>query len=427
MNIGFIGLGKLGLPCAMASEKKGHIVFGIDPSPLTKKILDSKKLAYLEEGAQELLDDTNIKLVDYEFLVKNADLVFVAVQTPHDPKFEGITPITSDRKDFDYTFLCKAVESLCVEMKKQNVSKNVIIISTVLPGTIKKYVRPIIDSYGLNEKFNLVYNPFFIAMGTTIENFTNPEFVLLGTDSYSTADFVESFYGTIHSRPLCKTTIENAELIKVTYNTFIGMKIAFANTVMEICHKTPNTNCDSVVDALSIATDRIISTKYLRGGMGDGGGCHPRDNIALSWLAKQLDLSHDMFNDIMIARENQTKWLAELIKEQFVKTRLPVWLFGAAYKPNTNICIGSPALLLSHYLHDLEVPHEIFDPYVAQYQKKPADCSVIFVSTRHDNWLEFDFPNYSVVIDPFRYLQKNTSISRYFPIGEKNDCNIDSK
>lgn len=426
MNIGFIGLGKLGLPCAMACETKGHKVFGIDPSPLTKQILETRKLAYLEEGAQELLSTTNVELVNYQYLVENADIIFVAVQTPHDPKFEGTTPIPEERKDFDYTYLCAAVDNLCREIKQQNVSKKVVVISTVLPGTIHKYIRPIIDFYQLNNQFHLVYNPFFIAMGTTIENFMNPEFVLMGTDDGDTADFAEEFYKTIHDRPVFKTTVENAELIKVSYNTFIGMKIAFANTVMEICHKTPKTDCDQIIDALSIAGDRIISNKYLRGGMGDGGGCHPRDNIALSWLASKLNLSHDMFHDIMIAREHQTEWLAEIIEEQFKKVRLPVWLMGLAYKPNTNITVGSPAKLLSYYLTQRDIPHNIYDPYVDGYGKEPIDASLLFVSTRHDCWKHYQFPEHSLIIDPFRFLGGNKTINRYLPIGKNHDCNSNS-
>ena len=99
---------------------------------------------------------------------------------------------------------------------------------------------------------------------------------------------------------------ENAEAIKVAYNTYISMKIAYANTWMEICHKIPGTDVDQVTGALELATTRIMSPKYLTGGMGDGGGCHPRDNIALSWLARELDLSYDFFEHLMIARERQT-------------------------------------------------------------------------------------------------------------------------
>ena len=152
MRIGYIGLGKLGLPCALASESKGHTVFGIDPSQLTKEIIENKKLAYLEEGAQELLNKSNICLVSYEYIVKNADIIFVAVQTPHDPRFEGITPITDERCDFNYSFLCSAIDNLCIEIKKHDIIKTVVVISTVLPGTMKKYVRPILEKNNVEKK-----------------------------------------------------------------------------------------------------------------------------------------------------------------------------------------------------------------------------------------------------------------------------------
>ena len=127
-------------------------------------------------------------------------------------------------------------------------------------------------------------------MGTTIDDFLFSEIILFGVDDEKAAKKAESFYKTINKSPFFKTTIENAELIKVVYNTFISTKIAMMNTVMETCHHLPNTNIDDVTNALSKCTTRIISDKYLYGGMGDGGGCHPRDNIALSWLAQKMNL-----------------------------------------------------------------------------------------------------------------------------------------
>ena len=417
MNIGFVGLGKLGLPCGLAIEQKGHIVFGIDPGPLTKQVIETRTLAYLEEGAQSALEASNIKLVDMSFVVREADLIFIAVQTPHDPRFEGVTPISNEREDFNYSYLCAAVESLCQEIQAQGIEKDIVVISTVLPGTMQKYIRPIIQRHNVEDKFHLVYNPFFIAMGTTMRDFLHPEFILMGADSEFTANKVKAFYASIHDKPVFQTTVENAELIKVIDNTFIGMKIAFANTVMEICHKTPGTDCDQVVNAISLATERLLSPKYLRGGMGDGGGCHPRDNIALSWLAKELNLSHDMFEDIMIAREDQTKWLTDLIVEHL---DLPLILMGWSFKPNTNIIVGSPARLLSYYLNERGIAHEVYDPIVCDTipgslaKNEPA---LFFVSTQHDIWKTFEFPNGSTVIDPFRYLHGNKSITKYVPIG----------
>lgn len=423
MKIGFVGLGKLGLPCALGMELRGHTVIGVDPSPITQQILATKQLAYMEDGAQTLLDTSKIRLVGYEELVRESELIFVAVQTPHGAQFEGVTPIPNERADFDYSYLEAAIETICHEVWIQKIeARDVVVISTVLPGTIAARVRTIIADFELTDRVHLAYNPYFIAMGQTLADFLHPEFILLGGDDEAVLNRIVAFYRTIYDghthSTIYETTIENAELIKVTYNTFIGMKIAFANTVMEICHKTPGTDCDAVINALSLATTRLISPKYLRGGMGDGGGCHPRDNIALSWLAWQLPLSHDLFYDIMQAREDQTRWLASLIRTHAAS--LPVAVLGRAFKPNTNITTGSPARLLSHYLAELQVAHSIYDPIADQTDALPTlRPHLYFIATQHELWKTFDFQPGSIILDPFRYLQDNPSLqqSQYIPIG----------
>ena len=125
-------------------------------------------------------------------------------------------------------------------------------------------------------------------MGSTINDFLFPEFILFGKDDIYAAELGKKFYKTITNAPLYDTTIENAELIKVAYNTMISTKISFANTLMELCHKLENTNIDDVTNGLKMANKRLISQAYLDGGMGDGGGCHPRDNIAMSYLSKNI-------------------------------------------------------------------------------------------------------------------------------------------
>ena len=194
-------------------------------------------------------------------------------------------------------------------------------------------------------------------MGTTMRDFLHPEFVLFGHDDDWALDKSEKFYRTITHAPVFKTTIENAELIKVTYNTFISTKLSFANTVMEMCHKLPNTNCDDVMNALSLGTKRILAESYWSGGMGDGGGCHPRDNIALSWLSRELNLSHDWFDNIMKQREKQTDWLCDLIEETSFKYKgsadgYPILILGKSFKPETNITTGSPSILLKNILEE---------------------------------------------------------------------------
>jgi UDPglucose 6-dehydrogenase len=396
MNIGFMGLGKLGLPCALAVNSVGHNVFGFDVDQNVKSILEDKVLPYREEGAEELLRNHSINWSSISELVSESDVIFVPIQTPHDPMYEGVTRLPDERVDFNYDYLVKGMETLSSEISRQGQPKVVVIISTVLPGTIRERIIPVIDPL-----VKLCYNPFFIAMGTTIRDFMNPEFVLFGVEDQSAFELVEDFYATLHDKPIYQCTVEEAELIKVTYNTFITMKICLANLVMEISHKLDNIDCDNVSNAIAMSTDRLISPKYLFGGMADGGGCHPRDNIALSWLARKIDLSYDWYDSLMTCRENQTDWLAELICDHKEQTGLPVVILGKTFKKETNLTVGSPAVLLDNLLKERSVVAEMYDPWVDEREAPLSEPSVFFIGTNHDLFKDFVFPSGSVVIDPW--------------------------
>tara|TARA_Y100001951_G_scaffold96820_1_gene95926 strand:- start:816 stop:2096 length:1281 start_codon:yes stop_codon:yes gene_type:complete len=418
MNIGFLGLGKLGLPVALAVESKGHNVFGTDINETTLRNIRFKTINYKEKGAQELLNNSNIQIKNIEQIVSDSDIIFVPIQTPHEEKYEGTTRIPKERADFNYDYLKKGIKDLSDEIEKQGKDKVVVIISTVLPGTIRTHIKPI-----LSKHVKLCYNPYFIAMGTTIDDFLEAEINLFGVDDKQAAKKAKEFYKTINKSPFHETTIENAELIKVVYNTFISTKISMINTIMETCHNLPNTNVDDVTKALTLCTNRIISPKYLSGGMGDGGGCHPRDNIALSYLAQKLNLSYNWYDNIMKQREKQTEWLADLIISQ--KFEMDINILGKCFKPETNLTLGSPSLLLKNILEEKGETVKIWDPYVdsldmknlsyeMEWETKPQ---LFFIGTKHEAFKHFYFYPNSIVIDPFRYLKLGNGI-RYIPIGD---------
>ena len=397
-TVGFIGMGKLGLPVALAIESRGHAVIGHDINRAVEGYLRARQIPYYEERAPELLAKTEIRFATIEEVIRESEFVFVPVQTPHEPEYEGVTRVPDERIDFDYSYLVKAVQSAAEEAAAQGKEVHLVVNSTVLPGTMEREIKPRLGEYA-----RLVYNPAFIAMGTTIQDFLHTEFVLIGADpdNASGAERLAEFYKTIHDHPSFITDLKTAELIKVAYNTFIGAKIAFANTMMEICHKL-GADVDDLTTALSMATTRIVSPKYMAGGMGDGGGCHPRDNIAMSWLAGKLELSHNLFEDLMKAREDQTFWLAKMVEAAQRDSRLPVILLGRSYKPETNLLVGSPAILLSNLLHELGVEHQSWDPYVDEPRPWPA--AVYFIATNHPQFRRFEFPEGSVVIDPWRMV-----------------------
>lgn len=425
MKIGFVGTGKLGLPVSLMYCAKGHDVLCYD---VNKSFYEGKSaidLLYEEE----LCPNNKMKLKEWfqenplqssyshtknlGELIEFSDILFVAVQTPHNPKYEGTERLVKERDDFDYTYLKEAMTSISEHSEKLNKDIIVIIISTVLPGTIRREILPTLSS-----KVKLCYNPYFIAMGTVANDCLNPEFILLGNRDNEAADKVTEFYKSICDSPVFRTTLENAEMIKVSYNTFIGSKIAMANTIMELCDKLPNTDCDIVIDALSLANKRLISKSYLRGGMGDGGGCHPRDNIALSWLSNNLGVQYNWYDSIMMAREKQTEFLANVIEEEWKKTNLPVVLLGKSFKPNTAIATGSPAVLLGNILREKNVPFVFYDPYSEKNETYIKEKSIYFVSCAHDIFASMQLPEGSILIDPHRKYGNCIVSGRYKPIGK---------
>lgn len=399
MNVGFIGLGKLGLPTALAIESKGHSVVATDPAEGPRHILQTRRMTFREAGADALLRESRIEMLPLEETVRRSQLLFVTIQTPHDPRYEGATRLPRETRDFDYSALRAGVASLSAVVETQGEDRIVIIVSTVLPGTIRREILPL-----LGPRSRLCYNPFFIAMGTTVSDFLNPEFVLFGADDRRAASVAEQFYRTIHTAPFKRTSIEEAEIAKVLYNTFISTKIAFANTAMELCHHVPGADVDVVLGVLQEGHDRIISRKYLGAGMGDGGGCHPRDNIALSHLSEKMGLSFDWFRQVLEQRERQTEWLASLVEAHRADRR--ILLLGRSFKPETNIQTGSPAVLLEAILR--ERGHDVlsWDPYADEGEAPPSGGPFCyFIGTKHPQFRGWPFEPGSVVLDPWRYVE----------------------
>jgi UDPglucose 6-dehydrogenase len=405
MNIGMIGLGKLGLPCLLAMENfGGHRVFGYDVSAAVVESIASKSVNYWEEGVNDLLKNSKITVVDSpDDLVEICDIIFVAVQTPHEQEFEGKTPTPSTRKDFNYSHIVSASKSLANGLHKYP-DKNplIVVISTVLPGTMRELILPILSQAKTNFKF--AYNPYFIAMGTTIYDFLNPEFILIGANNSDSADELEKFYGFL-KKSCSKMDIESAELTKVAYNTFIGFKIVFANALSEIVQFRGG-NVDSVTDALAQADRRLMSGSYMRAGMGDGGGCHPRDQIAMSWLAKEANLSSDIFEFIACARDAQTLNQAKLIDSFCREKQWKPVLLGISYKPNSPLDIGSPARLLEFYLREMKHEPLIIDSWIYPNDNFFPENSVYFVSSRHEEFKNLNYIKNSIVIDPWGHVEQ---------------------
>ena len=325
MKISFIGLGKLGLPCAEAVAQKGHTVSGYDIVDVTSKLV-------------------NVKDTIAEAVV-GQDIVFVAVPTPHDPAYDGRAPTAHlEPKDFSYKIVKECLEEANKFMNKDQL---LVLISTVLPGTTRREFVPLVT----NTRF--VYNPYLIAMGTVAWDMINPEMIMIGTeDGSATTDARElvRFYQSImENNPRYEIgTWDECECIKVFYNTFISTKIGLVNMMQDVAQKQGNINVDVVTRALSKSTMRIISKAYMKAGMGDGGACHPRDNIALRYMAKELGLGYDLFDSVMNAREKQ----AENMAIEILKYGNKVQFSSDSYKPGVEYVDGSYSLLVQHYVKE---------------------------------------------------------------------------
>jgi UDPglucose 6-dehydrogenase len=324
-KIGFIGVGKLGQDCAEVIADKGHFVEGYD---VVKR------------------NPRNFKMVDsISSLVEGKDIIFIAVPTSHHKMYGGEAPTTQlAPSNFDY----ETVKSILIEVNKfVNKRQLVVLISTVLPGTTRHEFINLIP----NAKF--LYNPYLIAMGSVAWDMVNPEMIIIGTkDGTTTGDAktLVDFYNTImENNPRIEIgTWEEAESIKIFYNTFISVKIGLVNMVQDVAEKLGNMNVDVVTNALAQSTQRITGPKYMIAGGPDAGACHPRDNIALRWLAQDLNLGYDLFEAIMEAREIQTRNIAE--KAIALAEGKPIVIVGKAYKPGVPYLDGSGSLLVSHYL-----------------------------------------------------------------------------
>jgi UDPglucose 6-dehydrogenase len=395
MNVGFIGIGKLGMACAETMASK-HNVTGYDIYPRTS---DKITIASTLEDA-----------------VLGKDLVFIAVQTPHDPIYGGDQPITHlKNKDFDYTVVNNVLRQV---NEVATPDQLVVLISTVLPGTTRRELKNNIT----NARF--IYNPYLIAMGSVEWDMVNPEMVIIGTeDGSETGDarLLTDFYKTIMENDprYVVGTWDEAECIKVFYNTFISAKIGLVNMIQDVAIKQGNINVDVVTDALANSTMRIMGPKYMTAGMGDAGPCHPRDNIALRYLAESLDLGYDLFDTIMKARERQAKNMARFIYDN--REGLPVYIHGKAYKPGVAYLEGSYSLLVGYYLQEMGITPYYIDPLTDPATVPASVLGCVLLA--HNQQVTYGYsgvtekqPLYteildgSIVIDPWRKFTTNQDI-----------------
>ena len=396
MNIGFIGLGKLGLDCAEVFAEK-HTVRGFDIYPR---------------------ESDTVKVCSAEETINESEWIFIAVPTPHSAGYDGSVPSSHmPPRDFGHEAVLDAINLINTYATS---SKKVVLISTVLPGTTRKNFVP-----ALSPKHQFLYNPYLIAMGSVKWDMVNPEMIMIGTEDGNwnglAKELMEIYQTIMQNDPRYEIgTWDECEAIKIFYNTFISAKVGLANMIQDFAMKIGNINVDVVTNALAKSTMRIMGPKYMTAGMGDAGACHPRDNIALRWLAQEYDLGYDMFDTIMHAREIQAKNMALFLVKLSKKHNRPIIIHGKAYKPDVPYCIGSYSTLIGHYIKESNVSLHYVDPLaddpinVVEQVNVPAIVLMAhnravtygYTGETAQDTFYFDIKPGSVIVDPWRAIKE---------------------
>ncbi len=399
-KIGFIGIGKLGLDCAEVMAEK-HEVRGYDIYSRTS---------------------TTVKVCDIDELVNQSEWIFIAVPTPHAEGYDGSVPSSHMvPRDFGHDAVIDAINQI---NRYATASKKVVLISTVLPGTTRSKFVPLLD-----KKHQFLYNPYLIAMGSVKWDMANPEMVIIGTQDGEltgiAGELIELYKTMMNNDPRYEIgTWDECEAIKIFYNTYISAKVGIVNMIQDFAMKIGNINVDVVTNALARSTMRLQGPKYMTAGMGDAGACHPRDNIALRWLAEHYDVGYDLFDTIMHAREIQARNLAWFLVEQSNTTGLPIVIHGKAYKPDVEYCIGSYSTLVGHYIKEAGLPVVYVDPladnqtdvvkevggpavYLWAHNRK---ITYEYTGEQQDTQAYCDIAMGSVIVDPWRKLVSNNNI-----------------
>jgi len=400
-KIGFIGIGKLGLDCAEVFAEK-HEVRGYDIYPRTSN---------------------SVKVCDIAELVNESEWIFIAVPTPHAEGYDGSVPSSHmEPRDFGHDAVIDAINKV---NQNANGPKKVVLISTVLPGTTRRKFITLLDP-----KHQFCYNPYLIAMGSVKWDMTNPEMVIIGTEDGSltgvAGELIDLYKTIMDNDPRYEVgTWDECESIKIFYNTFISAKVGLVNMIQDFAMKIGHIDVDVVTNALARSTMRIMGPKYMTAGMGDAGACHPRDNIALRWLAQEYGVGYDLFDTVMSAREMQAKNLAEFLINQADEHALPIIIHGKAYKPDVEYCIGSYSTLVGHYVNEAGYKVNYLDPLaddpedVVSTLNGPAvilwahnrKITYEYTGNQEDTQPYCKIPNGSIIVDPWRKLTTSNDIT----------------
>jgi UDPglucose 6-dehydrogenase len=384
-NISVVGLGKLGLCTATCFASKGFKVIGLDVDIDKINKINKAVSPIMETGLSELLKKSKANLkatADYDEAVLNTEVTFIVVATPS--LADG---------SFSNEYLEKAVHKIGESLKKKKSYHVVVVTSTVMPQTTEQVVKFILEKVSgkrCGKDFGLAYNPEFIALGSVIHDFLNPDMLLIGEANKVDGDILEYVYKkTCDNNPyFARMSLVNAEITKIALNCYVTTKITFANSLSEVCEKVKGGDAHVVSEALGM--DSRIGSKYIRPGLGYGGPCFPRDNQAFACFARLMETQAKLAEKVDEVNRDQVMRVLNRIKELIgsakdKKSKKHIAVLGLSYKPNTPIIEDSQALNIAHMLVNEGYSVSVYDPQAMEnarsvlgdavnYARGPQEC-----------------------------------------------------
>jgi len=339
-RVSIVGLGKLGASMVAAIASRGGEVIGVDVVPAAVDAVAAGRAPVQETDLDATLGANRARIratLDVGEAVRDSSITFVIVPTPSDA-----------RGAFSFEAAARAFETIGRALRATDAWHLVVLTSTVLPGTTRQALLPVLERASgkqAGRDFGLCYSPEFIALGSVIRDFLNPDFTLIGELDARSGETLEAYYGLVMANhaPARRMSLENAELAKISVNSFVTMKITFANMLAALCEAIPGADVDVVTHALG--SDRRIGSRYLTGGLGYGGPCFPRDNVALAFLAGALDAP--------ALGPQATDAVNAAIPERIVARAAPlvpaggtVGVLGLAYKPASHVVEAAQGVAL---------------------------------------------------------------------------------
>jgi len=382
MKLSVIGLGKLGACSAACFAAKGFEVIGVDINKDFVDAINNGKAPVYEPRLQEFITRSQGRLKatqDYAEAIRNSDVTFLIVPTP-------------SRQDghFSDKYLQDALKRLAVAFRDMRAKYHLFVVtSTVSPGTTGESLIPLIESVSgkkLNRDFGVCFNPEFIALGSVITDFLNPDLLLIGESDKAAGDQLVGIYEKVFdNKPsIARMSIISAEITKISLNSYITMKISFANTLANLCEAIPGSDIDDITKALG--ADRRISPYYFKGGLSFGGPCFPRDNRAFEAFSKKYGLEAGLAKTTDEVNRLQVDHLVKKILGYMTDgPNHVVAILGLAYKPNTPVIDEAPGVkIVEELLKKRDIQIIAYDPLAMDNARAHFGDNILYASSVRD-------------------------------------------